>query len=124
MKIFTLLIMFALAFPAWAEELEQFPGWKINKIEQAAAEDGSYSTGPEYYGLTPPDDRPPISIDARTAKLLKAGEAQPEEVYGRSAPKTAKAEAKSGDEQYVYGSGNNGFVQADTIASTLPGYVP
>jgi hypothetical protein len=125
MKIFTLLIMLALAFPAWAEELEHFPGWKINKIEQATEDDGSYSTGPDYFGLTPPDDRPAISIDARTAKLLKAGEAQPEEVYGRSARKASGADpTKSGDEQYVYSSGNNGFVQADTIASTLPGYQP
>lgn len=122
MKILSLLLMFALAFPAWAEELEHFPGWKINKIEQAEAEDGSIASGPEYYGLTPPDERPPVSIDARTARSLKAGEAQPEEVYGRYAPKAAKA-AGSGD-TYEYSAGNNGFVQADTIASTLPGYVP
>lgn len=124
MKILALLFSFALAFPAWAEELEHFPGWKINKIEQAEQEDGSISTGPEYYGLTPPDERPPVSVDARTARALKAGEAQPEEVYGRLAAKSGKSEGQAAGETYEYSAGNNGFVQADTIASTLPGYVP
>lgn len=124
MKILTLLLTFALAFPAWAEELEYFPGWKINKIEQAENEDGSISSGPEYYGLTPPDERPPVSIDARTARALKAGEAQPEEVYGKLAGKSGKSEGTAAaGETYEYSAGNNGFVQADTINSTLPGYV-
>jgi hypothetical protein len=125
MKILTLLLTFALAFPAWAEELEHFPGWKINKIEKEESEDGSISSGPEYYGLTPPDERPPVSIDARTARALKAGESQPEEVYGKIAGKNGKSEsatASASGDSYEYSAGNNGFVQADAINSTLPGY--
>jgi hypothetical protein len=99
-----------------AEPLEHFPGWSVDRIA-AAAEEGTYERGPEFYSLTPPDGRPAVTIDGRIASGLKRGQGNPEDAYGR---KTAAASTKQ-EEEYVYGASNNGYVIAELPESTAPG---
>lgn len=115
-----ILFLLVLSISAYGEELRRFPGWKISKIEKAQSADGSYKMGPDYYGLTPPDSRPAVTIEARVARQLKAGQVRPEDVYGQAGGKKQDKAAKAED---VYKPGG-GYVHADEIGSTLPGYDP
>lgn len=108
---FTALCLFLACAPANAESLESYPGWTMEKIQPPA--DGTMTARPDYYGLTPPDKRPPISIDGRTAQGLRAGQLSPENVY-----KGAAAKPEAEPEEFVYGAQNNGWVKADTVKFT------
>lgn len=106
--VFSLLFLLCLSGLAHAEELENFPGWSISKIPQEAAEDGSYQMRPDFFSLTPPDGKPAVSIDARTASALRSGQSNPLDVYAKKTSPAAEGEG----EQYVYGASSNGYVQS------------
>lgn len=114
------LIMLAilLAGPvARAEDIPSAPGWSLTKIQQQKADDDySYGDGKVYFALKPPDQRPAVTIDSRTADRIRAGEASVEGIYGGQAKGAAGPKA---DEEYVYGNKSNGLVLPDPITSTL-----
>lgn len=104
---FFLLLIFASQV-AWAEPLENYLGWDLTKNTSDSSsvvnEDGSYSTTNrgDFYTLTPPDRRNPISIDAITASRLRAGQADPERVYqGGGANAQASTQATGGGDAIV-----------------------
>ncbi len=102
---------------ARAEELASAPGWSLNKIQQEKADnDFSYGDSRVYFSLKPPDQRPAITIDARTADRLRSGEASAEGTYGGQNQQSAQ---KNSDEEFVYGNKGNGLVVAEPVASTL-----
>ncbi len=119
MRHLLLSLAVLLAAPlAWAEELASAPGWSLTKIEQQKEEgDYSYGDGRVYFALKPPDQRPAVTIDARTADRLRAGEVAAEIAYGGTSNKAAGSQDQG--EEFVYGNKNNGIVMPDPITSTL-----
>jgi hypothetical protein len=109
MKLFAFFLLAVLPIAASSSGLESYPGWSLQKI-QNEGEDGTYDQR-VFYSLTPPDGRPAITIDGRSASRLQAGQTSPEDLYGRRA--NAKTEdAEEGDE-FVYSSSNSKVVVAE-----------
>lgn len=109
--------LFACAFSsARAEEVASAPGWSLNKIqEQKAENDFSYGDSRVYFSLKPPDQRPAITIDGRSADRLRSGEASAEGLYSGQSAKSQQSK----DDEYVYGNKGNGLVVAEPVMSTL-----
>lgn len=104
---------------AQAEALENSLGWDLTKNETKVEEsDGSYSMRQDYYTLTPPDRKNPITVDARTASLLLAGHRSPEEVYKGATGAAAATEKAEGDDN-VYSAANNRIVVSEPVADPL-----
>jgi len=108
---------------AFAEPLENYLGWDLTKNTTESTpiinEDGSYtvSSRGDYYTLTPPDRRNPITVDAITASRLRAGQTDPERVYsgGGSVP-VASQMASGGDALVPVGT----FAPLDDLKTTAP----
>ncbi len=114
-RLLALALAFLFPLIALGENLEHFAGWSLEKIAAEAAEDGSYTTRPDYFTLTPPGQRPAITVDSRTAAALRQGQIQAEEVYR----KFSKKEETKSEQEFVYSESNAGFVTPDPIAATL-----
>jgi hypothetical protein len=112
-----ILVSFFAGLVAKADDIPASPGWSLTKINEAGgSDDGTYDQGRTYYSLKPPDARPAVSVDARTADKLRSGEMSGEYAYGTQSGGNAQ-QAKKEDEEYVYGA--HGIAQADPVASTL-----
>lgn len=123
MKIRIFFISIFLASSAFAEPLENFLGWDLTKNTTESSptvnEDGSYtvSSRGDYYTLTPPDRRAPVSVDAITASRLRAGQADPERVYSGGAASPAAAQASGGGDGPVPAGT---FAPLDDLKTTAP----
>lgn len=99
---------------AFAEKIPSAPGWSLTHIEEEK-EDGDYSieNGPVFFALKPPDKRPAITVDGRTAARLRDGQATAEGVYSQ---RSKQAGAKDKNPASV---SKGGFVIPETVKSTL-----
>jgi hypothetical protein len=113
--------MFAIAaalvfagLEARGEDLYSAPGWSLNRVVEQNTEENTYADARVYYALKPPDGRPAVTVDSRTADRLRSGEANAEAIYSGEANKNKKE-----DEEFVYGNHGNGIVMAEPVNSTL-----
>lgn len=114
--IHALALLLAGISVARGEDLASAPGWTLTRVEQQRADDDySLGDGRIYFALKPPDQRPAITVDGRTADRLRSGEAGAEATYGG----TARGGSQSKEEEFVYGNKNNGLVLPEPPNSTL-----
>ncbi len=99
------LLIFLFCFlpnPLWAESLPNHPNWYLESMDTEGES--------RRFVLRPADGREGLTINARTATLLRTGELSPEAVYRGDS-------AKTDAEEYVYGGQKQSYVQEEEEGS-------
>lgn len=76
-SLFTLLS----AATAFAQALPDYPGWRLDQTTPVESVDPNNLEYKDYFTLTPPGTRPPITVDGTTAARLLEGQLNPETIY-------------------------------------------
>lgn len=130
-----LALLLALPILALADELPGYPGWSISELQPediGASEEGVSYASQTFFTLKPPDARPAITLNVRTAQRLRAGEIGPEAAYTGSHG-SEKSEKKEEEEKKSsaapassYAWNGNGFsaIPSNSTGSSSSGHNP